>query len=117
MEDRSCRNNLHLRGVLETDLSLYVRGLLNAYASKIPADMLLADRVPKPRHLPDSVPREVLLSAHYCHIKELIFRSSHTKATPPAEYTKVKISADLSTATLRRRKPFRDNVGDTPQNC
>ncbi|CAH2245860.1 Hypothetical predicted protein [Pelobates cultripes] len=76
-EDRARRNNLRLHGILETvlpnDLPVFVTGLLHAYAPDIPADMLLVDRlhrVPKPRHLPDSTPRNVLIRTHYYHIKD-----------------------------------------------
>ncbi|CAH2292404.1 Hypothetical predicted protein [Pelobates cultripes] len=97
MEDRSRRNNLPLRGVPESVfpavLQEYVRGLLRAYAPKIPADMLLLERVPRvssPCHLPDSSPRDVLLRAHYYHVKEHILHASRNKPKPPEDYAAVK---------------------------
>ncbi|CAH2223910.1 vomeronasal type-2 receptor 26-like [Pelobates cultripes] len=72
IEDRVCRNNLRLRGaqedVLPVSLPAYVRGLFHAYVPEIPVDILLIDRVhriPKPQHLLASLPRDVLLCAHY----------------------------------------------------
>ncbi|CAH2274437.1 Hypothetical predicted protein [Pelobates cultripes] len=83
IEDRARLNNLRIRGVPESvqpaDLQAYVRGHLGAYAPEVPSDMLLLDRVhrlPRPRHLSDSAPRDILLRAHYFHIKEHILRKN-----------------------------------------
>ncbi|CAH2284411.1 Hypothetical predicted protein [Pelobates cultripes] len=112
-EDRSRRNNLRLRGVPESvmpnDLPAYVQGLLRAYAPDIPTDMFLIDRVhrvPKPRNLPGTIPRDVLLRAHYYHIKEAVLRASRTRSEPHENYATIKILADLSAATLKRRRDF-----------
>ncbi|CAH2301855.1 Hypothetical predicted protein [Pelobates cultripes] len=112
-EDRARRNNLRLRGVPETvlpdDLQAYARGLMRAYAPDIPADMLLVDRihrVSKPKNLPDSIPRDVLLRAHYFHIKELVLRSHRNRGDPHDDFPSVRIMADLSPATLRRRRDY-----------
>ncbi|CAH2299680.1 Hypothetical predicted protein [Pelobates cultripes] len=112
-EDRARRNNLRLRGVpekvLPDDLQAYARGLMRAYAPDIPADMLLIDgihRVAKPKNLPDSIPRDVLLRAHYFHIKELVLRSHRSREGPHADFPAVRIMADISSATLRRRKDY-----------
>ncbi|CAH2224538.1 Hypothetical predicted protein [Pelobates cultripes] len=111
-EDRSRRNNLRLRGipeaVLQDDLPRYVRDLFNVIAPDIPSDMLLLDRVhriPKPKHLPPSTPRDVLLRAHYFHVKEIILKSSRTTHLP-TEFAGIRIFADLSQATLKKRKTF-----------
>ncbi|CAH2301166.1 Hypothetical predicted protein [Pelobates cultripes] len=110
-EDRSWRNNLRLRGVPESilpnDLQAYVQGLLRASALDIPTEMFLVEhRVPKPRNLPDSIPRDVLLRAHYFHIKEAVLRASRNSTEPYGTYAKVKILADLSAATLKCRRDF-----------
>ncbi|CAH2226258.1 Hypothetical predicted protein, partial [Pelobates cultripes] len=87
----------------------YARGLMRAYAPDIPADMLLVDRihrVAKPKNLPDSIPRDVLLRAHYFHIKELVLRAHRSKADPHEDFPSVRIMPDISSATLRRRKDF-----------
>ncbi|CAH2282029.1 Hypothetical predicted protein [Pelobates cultripes] len=114
-EDRSRINNLRLRGVPETvlpgDLQAYVRGLMRPYIPEIPADMMLVDRVhrvPKLRNLTDTTPRDVLMRAHYFHIKEAVLRASRNRATPHEVYPSVKIMADLSAATLKRRKEFQE---------
>ncbi|CAH2254193.1 Hypothetical predicted protein [Pelobates cultripes] len=112
-ENRARRNNLRLRGVPETvlmdDLPIYVQGLLRAYAPDIPTDMLLMDRVhrvPKPKQLPDSVPRDVLLRVHFYHIKEHILRTHRSRADPHEDYSTIRIMADISAATLRCRREF-----------
>ncbi|CAH2319724.1 Hypothetical predicted protein, partial [Pelobates cultripes] len=58
-----------------------------------------------PKHLAESAPRDVLLRAHYYHVKEILLKSSRT-AVLPTDYACVKIFVDLSAAMLRRHKTF-----------
>ncbi|CAH2248011.1 Hypothetical predicted protein [Pelobates cultripes] len=76
LEDRSRQNKLRLRGVPETvpvgDLQAYVADLFRHLCPDIPAEMFLLDRihrVAKARTAPPTAPRDVLLRAHYHHIK------------------------------------------------
>ncbi|CAH2249684.1 Hypothetical predicted protein [Pelobates cultripes] len=81
---------------------------MRAYAPDIPADMLLIDRihrVAKPKNLPDSIPRDVLLRAHYFHIKELVLHSHRNREGTHADFPAVRIMADIS-ATLRCMKDY-----------
>ncbi|CAH2277278.1 Hypothetical predicted protein [Pelobates cultripes] len=97
LEDRSRRSNLRLQG------TRFFKALL----PDIPVDMLLLDRlyrVPKPKHIAASLPRDTLLKAHYFHVKELILHSSRTAKDSPPEFTKVRVFADISAATLRHRR-------------
>ncbi|CAH2322311.1 Hypothetical predicted protein [Pelobates cultripes] len=107
LEDRSRSNNLRLRGVPESvtqaELPAYVRGLLRAYGLVVPPDMLQvgrAHRVPRPRHLPDTTPRDVLIRIHYFHIKEHILHESRNKSKPHEDFPTVHLFTDLSAATL-----------------
>ncbi|CAH2294331.1 Hypothetical predicted protein [Pelobates cultripes] len=71
--------------------------------------MLLIDRVhrlPRPRFLPETAPRDVLMRIHYYHIKEHVLRVSRIKVKPPADFPEIKIFAELLASTLRRRKDF-----------
>ncbi|CAH2299912.1 Hypothetical predicted protein [Pelobates cultripes] len=68
---------------------------MHAYAPGIPSDMLLVDRILPPLH-----------DAHYFHIKDLVHRSFRSQTDPHPEYPGVRIMADLSAATLRRRRTF-----------
>ncbi|CAH2275851.1 Hypothetical predicted protein [Pelobates cultripes] len=71
--------------------------------------MLLIDtihRVAKPKNLPDSIPRDVLLRAHYFHIKELVLRSHRSRGGTHVDFPAVRIMADISSATLRCRKDY-----------
>ncbi|CAH2324623.1 Hypothetical predicted protein [Pelobates cultripes] len=86
LEDRSRRSNIRLRGIPETvlpaDLPSYVHSFFKLLTPEIPTDMLLLDRlhrVPKPQHIATSLPRDVLLKAHYFHVKDLLMRRSRTK--------------------------------------
>ncbi|CAH2296070.1 Hypothetical predicted protein [Pelobates cultripes] len=113
LEDRSRRSNIRLRGIPETvlpaDLPSYVHSFFKLLTPEIPTDMLLLDRlhrVPKPQHIATSLPRDVLLKAHYFHVKDLLMRRSRTVKDLPAEYTSIKMFSDLSAATLKQRKTF-----------
>ncbi|CAH2324986.1 Hypothetical predicted protein [Pelobates cultripes] len=115
-KDSARRNNLRLRGVAESvlqdDLPLFVKGLLHAYGPDIPTDMLLVDRahrVPKPKYLPDSTARDVLIRVHFYHIKEIILKAYRSKPQPHEEYPMVHIMADLSAATLRKKERILTN--------
>ncbi|CAH2330165.1 Hypothetical predicted protein [Pelobates cultripes] len=111
LEDRSRRSNIRLRGIPETvlpaDLPSYVHSFFKLLTPEIPTDMLLLDRlhrVLKPQHIATSLPRDVLLKAHYFHVKDLLMRRSRTVKDLPAEYTSIKMFSDLSAATLKHRK-------------
>ncbi|CAH2322456.1 Hypothetical predicted protein [Pelobates cultripes] len=113
IEDRARRNNLRLWGIPETvapaDLQAYLHEFFHVLSPDTPSAMLLLDRahrIPKPQHLPPSVPRDVILCAHYHHIKEIILKQSRNNKNIPSKYTDIKIFPDLSAATLRRRKTF-----------
>ncbi|CAH2254236.1 Hypothetical predicted protein [Pelobates cultripes] len=113
LEDRSRRSNIRLRGIPETilqaDLPSYVHGLFKALAPEVHTDMLLLDRlhrIPKPQQIAASLPRDVLLKAHYFHVKDLLMRRSRTAKDLPMEYAAIKMFSDLSAATLRQRKTF-----------
>ncbi|CAH2249139.1 Hypothetical predicted protein [Pelobates cultripes] len=113
LEDRSCRSNLRLCGipeeVLEAGLPTFVNGFFKALLPDILVNMLLLyrlHRVPKPKHIAASLPRDPLLKAHYFHVKELILLRSCTAKDLPPEFTKVRVFADISAATLQHRKAF-----------
>lgn len=77
LEDHSRRNNLKIRGVPKAvkpnDLIPYLQQLfLKTIPNLTPKDLLMdrAHRIPKPAHLPDTVPRDVLTRIYFYHIKE-----------------------------------------------
>ncbi|CAH2284693.1 Hypothetical predicted protein [Pelobates cultripes] len=113
LEDRSRSSNIRLRGIPETvlqaDLLSYIHCFFRTLVPKVHTDMLLLDhlhRVPKPQQIVASLPRDVLLKAHYFHVKDLLMKRSRTAKDLPAEYSSIKLFSDLSAATLRQRKAF-----------
>ncbi|CAH2315837.1 Hypothetical predicted protein, partial [Pelobates cultripes] len=113
LEDRSRRNNLRLRGIPESvavgDLQAFATNLFQNLCPDIPAQMLLLDRihrVAKAKAAPVSAPRDVLLRAHYHHIKEEILRASRTNKSLAEVYKDIQIFADISPATLAARRLF-----------
>ncbi|CAH2219796.1 Hypothetical predicted protein [Pelobates cultripes] len=108
LEDRSRRSNIRMRGIPETvlqaDLPSYKHCFFRALVPEIHTDMLFVDRlhrVPKPQQIAASLPRDVLLKAHYFHVKDLLMRRSRTAKDLPAEYSSIKMFSNLSAATLR----------------
>ncbi|XP_056425356.1 uncharacterized protein LOC130366998 [Hyla sarda] len=76
LEDRSRRNNLKLRGVPESiqpmDIPSYVRSLIQTVLPDCTPQELEVDRahrIPKPRHLDESVPRDILARVHFFYHK------------------------------------------------
>ncbi|CAH2221237.1 Hypothetical predicted protein [Pelobates cultripes] len=113
-EDRSRRNNIRLRGVPEDveaqDLTAFTMELFRAVLPDIPADMLLLDRIhriPRPQHLPPTVPRDVLMRLHYYHTKDQILRAHRTRKDLPDKFKPILLFTDLSAETLRRRRSFK----------
>ncbi|CAH2283315.1 Hypothetical predicted protein [Pelobates cultripes] len=83
--------------------------LLHQFKELIPEvdpDLLVIDRihrVGRPKHIPISSPRDVLMRIHYFHVKDQIMKASR-KNRPLAEYKALQIYADLSPATLLQRR-------------
>lgn len=72
IEDRSRRNNFKIRGipesVLQSDLRTYTAQLFQAILPDLTELDITMDRIhrlPKPSHLPDNIPRDVILRLHF----------------------------------------------------
>ncbi|CAH2224099.1 Hypothetical predicted protein [Pelobates cultripes] len=104
LEDRSRRNNIRIRGILETvlptGLNDYLQDMFQALTPAIHPDQLVVDRVHRlrrPQHLPATAERDVIARIHFFHAKELIMKASRT-AEMPDPY------GNLSAETLQYRK-------------
>lgn len=111
LEDRSHRNNMKLRGIPEsiqpTQLQQYAQEFMLAYLPSVPSLELVIDRIhrlPKPAHLPDNIPRDVLMRVHFFHMKEQFMLAFRKNAQPPEQYTTIQVFADLSQFTMQKRK-------------
>ncbi|CAH2293777.1 Hypothetical predicted protein [Pelobates cultripes] len=110
MEDRSRRNNLRIRGIPESVLNPalpdYLLDLFQALSPETHPDQLIIDRahrLRRPKHLPNSTARDVIVRVHFYHAKERLVRASRTPGMPDP-YKDLKIFTDLSAATLQFRK-------------
>ena len=61
-------------------------------------------RLPKPSHLPETVPRDVLLRLHFFHIKEQLMQVMRKHESVPQQYQDLQFYADLSQHTLLKRR-------------
>lgn len=59
----------------------------------------IAYRLPKPKGIPESAPRDVIMRLHFYHIKEELMQAA--RKTP---FQKVKLFADLSPFTVLARE-------------
>lgn len=111
MEDRSRRNNLKIRGIPESvqqsDLGPYAATLFkNLIPSLTDLDVPI-DRIhllPKPSHLSDHIPRDILLRLHFFHVKENLMSCMQKHDQIPSQYQSLQFFTDLLQYTLQKRR-------------
>ena len=111
LEDRNRRNNIKLRGVAETvpptELRSYVQAFIMALLpDTLPGEVIVdrAHRLPKPQHLPEKVPRDVIARIHFFHVKDDLMRMARRTSPLPDPYQGITVYADLSQYTMAARK-------------
>ena len=111
MEDRSRRNNLKIRGIPESvqqhDLNHYVTSMFKDMLPDLSDLNVTIDRIhrlPKPLHLSEQVPRDVLLRLHFFHVKDKLMVNMRKREQIPEQYQNIQFYADLSQYTLQKRK-------------
>lgn len=69
-------------------------------------DLILdrAHRLPKPKNVPASAPRDVIMRVHFFHVKEALMRISRDTPQLPEPYHQLKFFADLSQFTIQARR-------------
>ncbi|CAH2319677.1 Hypothetical predicted protein [Pelobates cultripes] len=117
LEDRSRRQNLRAQGITESvmqaDIPKFLTGFFKCLIPDIPTEMILLDRahlVAKPKFLPAEAARDTLTHLHYYHVKEAILKGARNRTNIPAKYSQLQIYADLSAATLQRRREFKETT-------
>ncbi|CAH2313868.1 Hypothetical predicted protein [Pelobates cultripes] len=107
LEDRSCRNNIRVRGVPESiagpDIPEYLRQLFTAIQPSLePADLRLdrAHRVPKPATLARDIPRDIVTKLHYFSAKDAILTAQRKSTAMPPGYETISLFADLLSGRL-----------------
>lgn len=111
LEDRNRRNNVKLRGVPESvppsELVPFIQQLIKTVLPQTSKPDLVLDRahrLPKPKNLPASVPRDVIVRIHFFHIKEQLMQAARRSPHLPEPFHKVTLYADLSQHTIHARK-------------
>lgn len=111
LEDRSRRNNIKIRGVpeviLPAQVQQYAQDLMKVFLPSIPESEMQVDRIhrlPNPSHLPDNIPRDVLMQVHFYQTKEQLMSAFHKHQQSPEKYAHIQIFVDLSQFTMQKRK-------------
>lgn len=111
LEDRSRRNNIKFRGIPESvppsDLTNFVQRLMKALIPSLTDIELCVDRahrIPKPKFLPDTAPRDTLARVHYYHVKERVMRAAKQSPAVPEEFMGISLYTDISQHTAMNRK-------------
>ncbi|XP_040190604.1 uncharacterized protein LOC120922368 [Rana temporaria] len=114
LEDRSRRENIKLRGVPESiaqaDLQKYAGDMIMVLLPDISPIERMIDRIhriPKPKHLDASVPRDVLMKINFFPTKEKLLTRARSQPELPAPYKEVHMYADLSKYTLNMRRQLK----------
>lgn len=114
LEDHSKRNNVKLRGVPKsvppTDLHKYASDMIATLLPEVLQIEHTIDhihRIPKPKHLDASVPRDILMKIHFFPTKEQLLAKARALPELPAPYNGVHLYADLSQYTLNLRRQMK----------
>ncbi|XP_066451070.1 uncharacterized protein [Eleutherodactylus coqui] len=115
IEDRNRRNNLKIRGIAETvpqsELKGYIQKLIKHILPNTSEEERIIDRahrLPRPKTIPEHLPRDAIIRVHFFHVKEALLYEARKNATLPAPYEHIKLFIDLSQATLQNRRKYRN---------
>lgn len=105
LEDKNRRNNVKLRGISESvsnsELIPYIQQItiLQSVSNR---DLIIdrAHRIPKPKGIPESAPRDIIMSVNFYHIKEELIQATRMSHLPEPHQT-MKLFADLSQLTIQ----------------
>lgn len=111
LEDRLRRNNVKFRGVAETvlpnDLRRYLQKMTMTLLPDTPEHEVVIDRahrLPKPAHLSEHVPRDVIARFHFFQVKDNLMQFARRNSPLPDPYTHIQLYTDLSQHTILARK-------------
>lgn len=111
LEDRSRRNNVKIRGIPELikppDLKEYFTNIMKAALPEAPLEDLIIDRIhrlPRPRNIPDHLPRDTIVRIHFYHIKDQFMMIVRRRENLPQELQGLSFYADLSAFTMQQRR-------------
>lgn len=78
---------------------------MKAFLPALSDSDLIVDRIhhlPKPPHLLDNIPRDVLMRVHFFHIKEQFMMAFRKNQQPPEQYSSIQLFADLLQFTMQK---------------
>lgn len=111
LEDRNRRNNMKFRGVPESvppsELVLFVQQLIKSVLPSVTTHDLTIDRahrLPEPKGLPESAPRDIIARIQFFHIKEDLMQITGKLKQQPEPFHKVKLFVDPSQYTIQACK-------------
>lgn len=80
---------------------------MTVFLPSVPETDLVIDgihRLPKPSHLPENLPRDVLTRVHFYHTKEQLMAAFRKNSQPPERFSRIQLFADLSQFTMQKHK-------------
>lgn len=111
LEDRARRNNVKFRGIPENvkppELKRFIKDMIKKLLPTIPQQELEIDRahrLPKPSHISEKLPRDVIARIHFFEVKDQLMQFARRNSPLPDPYTGIILYADLSQATILARK-------------
>lgn len=111
LEDRSCRNNLKIRGIpkniLSSQLPNYVRDLFLAVVPNLSLADLTIDQIQwllNSAFLPAEIPRDVILPIHFCQVKEQLLEAFRHALQLPDQAQHLHLLPDVPKYTLKHWK-------------
>lgn len=113
-EDRSRRNNVKIRRVPESippsDLHKYASDMISNLLSEVPPierTIGRIHRIPKPKYLDTSIPRDILMKINFFPIKQQLLAKARSIPDLPAPNNGVQLYAVLSQNTLNLRRQMK----------
>uniref|UniRef100_A0A803J8S4 L1 transposable element RRM domain-containing protein n=1 Tax=Xenopus tropicalis TaxID=8364 RepID=A0A803J8S4_XENTR len=114
LENRSRRQNLHIRGVPEeigaTELREYIQALCSTLCPGMAAELWRLDRAHRslgPRPPISKPPRDIGVRFHYYESKEAVLTATRAAKLIEFQGHKVQIYSDISPVTLAKRRELR----------
>ena len=111
IEDQSRRNNIKFRGIPETvkpsELKGFIKSMISDLipsVSKQELEIDRAHRLPKPQHIAEKLPRDVIARIHFFGVKDQLMQYARRHSPLPDPYAGIILFSDLSQATILARK-------------
>ncbi|CAH2319226.1 Hypothetical predicted protein [Pelobates cultripes] len=112
-DDRSRRQNVRFRGIHDDvsheALPAYILSICKSLVPGLPDSAWAYDhmhRLPRPARLSSEVPKDIIVRFHYYAYKESLLAAARKLPTLPDPHQQVTLFADLSAATMAKRKEF-----------